>query len=327
MNSNKIRYGMAFAVLTGSLLVPAGRVEAADQANKEKNSPFPTIGIESMLQESYDDKININMQEILISAYQGEYSNMGFADVNTGSYLYIRSGPTKESEWVGKLYSGYAAHITGEVGEWTPVESGNVKGYVKTEYLLNGQAAEDKTSEILAQADLQNAEPEFAFAESREEEAQRLAAEEQKRQEEQQAALEAAAAQEAEAAASQETQEAVAPAASSNGQAVVDYAVQFIGNPYVWGGTSLTNGADCSGFVQSVYKNFGISMPRTSGEMRSAGVAVSYEQAIPGDVFCYDGHVGIYIGNGEIVNAIDSAHGIGISSATYTNIITIRRLL
>ncbi|RGS75124.1 peptidoglycan endopeptidase [Coprococcus sp. AF21-14LB] len=111
------------------------------------------------------------------------------------------------------------------------------------------------------------------------------------------------------------------------GQAVVDFACQFIGNPYVWGGTSLTNGADCSGFVQAVYANFGISMPRTSSQMRSAGVEVSFEQAIPGDVFCYEGHVGIYIGDGQIVNAIDETHGIGISSATYTNIITIRRLV
>ena len=114
---------------------------------------------------------------------------------------------------------------------------------------------------------------------------------------------------------------------SGNGQAVVDYAMQFVGNPYVWGGTSLTNGADCSGFVQAVYANFGVAMPRTSSAMRSAGTEVSYSEAVPGDVVCYDGHVGIYVGNGQIVNAIDEAHGIGVSSATYANIITVRRLL
>ena len=114
---------------------------------------------------------------------------------------------------------------------------------------------------------------------------------------------------------------------SGNGQAVVDYAIQFVGNPYVWGGTSLTNGADCSGFVQAVYANFGVVMPRTSSAMRSAGTEVSYSEAVPGDVVCYDGHVGIYVGNGQIVNAIDEAHGIGVSSATYANIITVRRLL
>ena len=95
----------------------------------------------------------------------------------------------------------------------------------------------------------------------------------------------------------------------------------------MWGGTSLTNGADCSGFVQSVFAHFGITLPRTSYEQRSAGVGVSYEEAISGDVICYDGHVGIYIGNGQIVNAMNPAQGIGISPATYTTILAVRRVL
>ena len=112
-----------------------------------------------------------------------------------------------------------------------------------------------------------------------------------------------------------------------SGADIVAFAQQFVGNPYVWGGTSLTHGADCSGFVQSVYKHFGIQLPRTSSQMRSAGRAVSYSNARPGDVICYNGHVGIYKGNGQIVNAINRARGIGILSATYANIITVRRLL
>ena len=114
---------------------------------------------------------------------------------------------------------------------------------------------------------------------------------------------------------------------AASGQAVIDYACQFIGNPYVWGGTSLTEGADCSGFVQSVYAHFGISLPRTTWDMENVGVAVSYEQALPGDIVLYDGHVGLYMGDGTIVNAMNEADGIGICSATYTNIITIRRVL
>ena len=109
-------------------------------------------------------------------------------------------------------------------------------------------------------------------------------------------------------------------------QEVIDYACQFIGNPYVWGGTSLTDGADCSGFVQSVYAHFGISLPRTSYEQRSAGYEVSYEDAQPGDLILYEGHVGLYIGNDQIVNAMNEAQGIGISSATYTNIVAVRRI-
>ena len=111
------------------------------------------------------------------------------------------------------------------------------------------------------------------------------------------------------------------------GKRVVAYAKQFLGNPYVWGGTSLTNGADCSGFVQSVYAHFGVNLPRTSSEMRSAGRGVSYSEALPGDIICYDGHVGIYMGDGQIVNAINSRKGIGILPATYKGILTVRRLL
>ena len=110
-------------------------------------------------------------------------------------------------------------------------------------------------------------------------------------------------------------------------QQIVDFALQFEGNPYVYGGTSLTNGADCSGFVQSVFAHFGISLPRTTWDMENVGTAVSYDQAVAGDIILYNGHVGIYMGNGQIVNAINSAKGIGILPATYTNIVTVRRLV
>ncbi len=111
------------------------------------------------------------------------------------------------------------------------------------------------------------------------------------------------------------------------GQAVIDFACQFIGNPYVWGGTSLTDGADCSGFVQSVYANFGIALPRTTWDMENVGYEVSYDQALPGDLVLYDGHVGLYMGDGTIVNAMNEAQGIGICTASYAPIISIRRVL
>ena len=115
---------------------------------------------------------------------------------------------------------------------------------------------------------------------------------------------------------------------SGSGSSVVDYATQFVGNPYVWGGTSLTNGADCSGFVQSVYANFGISLPRTSYEQQYAGTEVSYADAQPGDLICYGGHVAIYMGNGRIVHASNSVDGIKISdNAAYRTIVSVRRLV
>ena len=118
-----------------------------------------------------------------------------------------------------------------------------------------------------------------------------------------------------------------AAAGSATGSNIAKYACQFVGNPYVAGGTSLTNGADCSGFVQSVYKAFGISVPRTSWAQGSYGREVSYADAQPGDVIYYGGHVGIYIGGGQIVHASTQKTGIKYSSATYRSIISVRRFL
>ncbi len=111
------------------------------------------------------------------------------------------------------------------------------------------------------------------------------------------------------------------------GQQIASYACQFIGNPYVPGGTSLTEGADCSGFVWRVYQDFGYSVPRTSYSLRSTGTGVSYSEAQPGDVICYAGHVGIYIGNGQIVHASTQRTGIKITHATYKEILSVRRIV
>lgn len=112
-----------------------------------------------------------------------------------------------------------------------------------------------------------------------------------------------------------------------SGQSVVDYAMQFVGNPYVWGGTSLTNGCDCSGFVMSVFGHFGISLPHSSYALRSCGQGVSYSNAQPGDLICYSGHVAIYAGGGRIVGAQSSAVGIATQNATYRTILAVRRVL
>ena len=114
---------------------------------------------------------------------------------------------------------------------------------------------------------------------------------------------------------------------SVSGSDVVSYACQFIGNPYVWGGESLTDGADCSGFIKSVYANFGISLPHSSVAVQRAGSEVSYENAQPGDIVCYAGHVAIYMGGGQIVHASSPSTGIKTGSATYRSIISVRRVL
>lgn len=114
---------------------------------------------------------------------------------------------------------------------------------------------------------------------------------------------------------------------SDLGKKVAKFACQYIGNPYVSGGTSLTNGADCSGFTYRVYQEFGYSIPRTSYQQRSAGTGVSYEEAQPGDLICYEGHVALYIGGGLIVHASSVKTGIKVSKAQYRAILAVRRII
>ena len=112
------------------------------------------------------------------------------------------------------------------------------------------------------------------------------------------------------------------------GQTVAEFAQRFVGNPYVWGGTDLNCGADCSGFIGSIYRSFGYKLPRSSSELRSAGRKVSYSQKQPGDIICYNGHVAMYIGNGKIVHASSRKTGIKISQrANYRSIVCVRRIV
>lgn len=112
---------------------------------------------------------------------------------------------------------------------------------------------------------------------------------------------------------------------SGGGSSIASYALQFVGNPYVFGGTSLTGGTDCSGFTMAVHRHFGISIPRTSGSQAGGGRAVSLSDLQAGDIVCYPGHVGIYIGGGKIVHASSERTGIKVSNFMYRTPICARR--
>lgn len=306
MHSN-LKKGLFLVTFLGMTVSPGISVMAADGDTAEA-AKMPGVGIEAVLKDFYSQNREIKAEDYLVPENKGEYLDMAFANVT--SFLYVRSEPTKESEYVGKLYPGYAAKITGPVGEWTAVESGDVTGYVKTEYILTGAEAQTYAENLVTEAQQEGKEEAeaFTYAVSRKSE-------------------EAQMTQEVQGNVQQTETTEVSAQPASNGQVIVDYACQFIGNPYVWGGTSLTDGADCSGFVQSVFAHFGISLPRTTYDQINAGVEVSYDQAMPGDLICYDGHIGIYIGNGQIVNALNPEQGIGISPATYTTILSVRRIV
>ena len=364
MGKTHIRQKMVFSVIAGMIMIPGNALHAA-AAEKAEEQPFvQASGIESVLEECYETEVKDNIDLYLVPTEEGEYLNMAFSD--TGDYTYIRSAPDEESEWVGKLYKDSAAQVLEYLDGWTKIRSGSAEGYVPSDALITGNEAEEQAGEyendkitvtasvlnvrdgqgtdtdILTQVELDEQyqvtgdpvdgwypvkvgeidgwvsgeyvteETSYSYGETKEEEEARIE-EEQARQEQ------------AEAAA------AGVPVNSSgvSGQAVIDYACQFVGNPYVWGGTSLTNGADCSGFVQSVYAHFGVSLPRTTYDMVNSGYAVSYEEAQPGDLILYGdaGHVGLYMGDGNIVNALNAEKGICICSATYTNIYSVRRVL
>lgn len=304
---SSLKKGLFLVTFLGMTVSPGISVIAADGDTAEA-AKMPGVGIEAVLKDFYSQNREIKAEDYLVPENKGEYLDMAFANVT--SFLYVRSEPTKESEYVGKLYPGYTAKITGPVGEWTAVESGDVTGYVKTEYILTGAEAQTYAENLVTEAQQEGKEEAeaFTYAVSRKSE-------------------EAQMTQEVQGNVQQTETTEVSAQPASNGQVIVDYACQFIGNPYVWGGTSLTDGADCSGFVQSVFAHFGISLPRTTYDQINAGVEVSYDQAMPGDLICYDGHIGIYIGNGQIVNAQNPEQGIGISPATYTTILSVRRIV
>jgi cell wall-associated NlpC family hydrolase len=244
-----------------------------------------------------------------------------YAVVNTTT-LKVRQDASTESSVLGLVPLNEELVVVEELDGWVKISIEEGDGYVSKDYVT--------------------LRTDFVSAESKEEEQARLAKEAKEREEARAAAQAARAEGQTDdgssntSSKSQATQAVIEAAnntaASSEGSAmgkeVIAYATQFVGNPYVYGGTSLTNGADCSGFIMSVYANFGVSLPHSSTSLRSVGtnVGTSLSDAQPGDIICYSGHAALYVGNGQIVHASNSKTGIIVSSASYRQILAIRRI-
>jgi len=209
--------------------------------------------------------------------------------------LVVRYGATEEAQVMGMVAMGDALIVTGETEGWVRVDVEEGFGWISKDYA--------------------RVYTDYVRAETTEEEQARLKKEAEDREKARIAAAKMAI------FTVEKTDE------TEMGIAVAKYAIQFIGNPYVWGGESLTEGADCSGFVMKVYEHFGVELPHSSAADRHQGYPVKgLENALPGDLICYSGHVALYIGDGQIVHAASTKSGIIVSKADYRQILAIRRI-
>ncbi|MCR4841840.1 MAG: C40 family peptidase [Eubacterium sp.] len=316
-------------------------------------SDCSSAGVTAAIQDSISLAANTNAQDSSEESSEPQtvadlcgYDNLGIASVS-GS-LNVREKASSDSDTVGKMSDGDACEIISEKDGWYKITSGKVEGYVSSDYILTGDealaAAEEnvttyatvETTTLYAREEASTDSKVYYLLGDGEEltvlkdcgdwikvevdnDKVYVAAEYVSISEELPTALTM-------------TEVKYGEGVSDVRVALVNYALQFVGNPYVWGGTSLTNGCDCSGFVLSVYAHYGIGLPHSSSSQAGYGSSISSSEAQPGDLFFYGSgssisHVAIYIGNGQIVHASNHRDGIKISNAFYRSPICVRSLL
>lgn len=370
--------GFGMTAEAANSILPSGGAELsfASGSKLETIATTKKVKIEKQLELKDIPQELLEEEEEIV---EETFENLVIAQVS--KYVNVRSIPSEKGEILGKLYNKSVGEFLGEEDGWYLIQSGSVTGYVKGEYCVTGEEADELAKEVgtrfakvttttlkvrkepttasacitmipmdeevvvseetddWAKVDVQEGTgwvskdyvkmyTEFVHAESKEEEEARLA----KEAEAARKAREAAASKESKkknntTTTSQSAASYSVGEGSEMGKAVAEYGLQFLGNPYVYGGTSLTNGIDCSGFVMKVYENFGVSLPHSSASDRKQGYAVDgLENAQAGDIVCYSGHVAIYIGDGQIVHASTWNTGIIVSQADYKKVLAVRRI-
>ena len=303
---------------------------------------------DSLVQDevSVEDVKKVASETLWVGTPLEGYTNIAISSVDDN--LNIRSGAGTDYKLVGKMRNDSACNVEWVEGEWAYITSGEVEGYVKSEYLVTGQEAVDKALELGQTVAYVDADALYVRMEPSTEadywtmvpSGEELLVMEDMGDwvkvdidgEEGYVASEYVTV-------NNELKTALTITEALYGEGVTDvrialceFAKQYVGNRYVWGGTSLTNGADCSGFVLSVFRNYGVSLPHSSVAQANCGTRINVSEAQPGDLICYGNgrrinHVAIYIGGGRVVHASNERTGIIISNAYYRSPVCATRLL
>lgn len=328
----------------------------AEATSLEKNAQessysagFGSVLDNLLTQEDYvtiSEEEPAKVEKVQDDTYWG-YQNLGIAHVDNN--LNVRKEPSESGQIIGKMTKNSACEIISVEDGWAKIKSGKVEGYCSTDYLYMGNEAIEKAKEVVSLVAVVNTETLKVRAEANTDSTV-ITLIPRGEQLEVGSIMDNGWVQfmldDEEAYVSGEyvdVKERLETAVSLQelryGQGVSDtrvslvqYAKQFIGNPYVWGGTSLTNGADCSGFTMSIYKKYGVSLPHHAASQAQLGTKISLAEAQPGDLVFYAkngsiNHVGIYIGNGQIVHASSPKTGIKISNVSYRTPAVIKRVL
>ncbi len=317
------------------------------QVSAEGGSVLKTAGVTTVLQTKLSTEEYIEAAQQAIGAAWG-YTNIGIANVESGN-LNVRESPSLEGTLVGKMPKDSVCEVVDSADGWAHITSGEVEGYVSLDYLLTGPDAKLKAGELVHTVVLVNAEG-LNVREQPDIESAILT---KVLKDEELDYIETLDGwikvwvddTEAYVSADYVTVEDKLPTAITMTELMygvgvsdvrvelVEYAKQFLGNPYVWGGTSLTNGADCSGFVLSVFKKFGVSLPRVSASQANSGTKIAASELQPGDLVFYGNssgtvnHVALYIGNGQVIHASNERTGIKISKYNYRTPVKCVRVL